>query len=247
MALRIAKEAAEHANRAKSEFLAVMSHELRSPMNAIMGFSEVIHQQMFGPAGQPKYVDYARDIHVSARHLLDLINDILDLAKVEAGKLELEDDELDVAETMEGALLFVRERATNHGVSLATEVAGGLPRLRGDRRAIKQMLLNLLSNAVKFTPGGGRITAGARLEADGSLVLSVADTGIGIAAEDIATVLRPFGQVRNAMSDQHPGTGLGIPLVKSLIELHGGLFDLDSAPGTGTTVTLRFPASRILG
>ncbi len=235
---------AEDANTAKSKFLAIVSHELRTPLNAVIGFSEIMHLQTFGKIGDPHYLEYAGHINKAGRHLLAIINDILDASKIEAGALELEDETFDAAAAIEDTLSFVADRAEAAGVAVAVACAADLPMLRADRRRVTQILLNLLSNAVKFTPQGGRVEIGAVMDDSGGIILSVADTGIGIAAQDIALVLSPFGQVASAQSRQHAGTGLGLPLAKALIELHGGQFSLESAPGVGTAVRCRFPASR---
>ncbi|MGH6913706.1 MAG: ATP-binding protein, partial [Geminicoccales bacterium] len=242
--LRAAKEEAELASRAKSEFLANMSHELRTPLNAIIGFSEILANELMGPIGSPAYRDYANDIHHSGVHLLSLINDILDLSKVEAGKLELQETYVEVADTLDAAIRIVHERAKNARVTLAVEAKRSLPALRADERALKQMLLNLLSNAVKFTPEGGRVEVRAARDRKGRLLISVTDTGIGIEAKDIERVIAPFGQVVSAMTRKHAGTGLGLPLVKSLAELHGAEFILESTPGAGTSATIAFPPER---
>ena len=245
-ALRAAKEQAELANRAKSEFLANMSHELRTPLNAVIGFSELIGNQVFGPVGNEKYLEYAKDIQTSGAHLLGLINDILDLSKIEAGKLELDEEEVDVAKVLESCEMLVRERAEIGDVALRRKVANDLGHLRADKRKIKQILINLLSNAIKFTPKGGRVRVDARIDRGGDMVISVADTGIGIAPEDIVKAMAPFSQVDTALSRKYEGTGLGLPLTKSLVEMHGGTLDLASGLGEGTTVTVRLPAERVI-
>lgn len=243
-ALLEAKEEAENANRAKSEFLANMSHELRTPMNAILGFSEAMQLEIFGKL-TPTYKDYAENIHSSAEHLLSLINDLLDLSKVEAGKFELEIEEVDIGDLTEEIHKLMEPKLAAGRLQLINAIPTGFPHLDADRRALKQMLLNLVSNAIKFTPAQGHIEIGAKLEANGDLRLGVADTGIGIAPNDVKTVMEPFGQVKNGLKEVPPGTGLGLPLTRSLIERHGGELRLHSIPGEGTTVELIFPQHRI--
>ncbi len=239
------KEAAEYANRSKTDFLANMSHELRTPLNAIIGFSEVIQAEMFGPVSA-RYVDYAHDIHASGQHLLEIINDILDLSKLEAGKLELRETDVSVAAVGEQCLALVRGRARESCVTLRVEIPESLPLLRADRRALKQVLLNLLSNAVKFTPGGGSVTLGARINADCGLDITVADTGVGMSDADIEIALSPFGQIDSSLARKHQGTGLGLPLCKSLLGLHGADLIVTSRPGAGTAITARFSSTRVL-
>jgi signal transduction histidine kinase len=240
-----ARNEADRANRAKSAFLANMSHELRTPLNAINGFSEIIKDELFGPV-PARYRDYAVDIHRSAMHLTELINEVLDLSKIEAGKLQVHDAPIAPAEVVEAALRLVGERAHAAGLALHTELPPGLPSLRADARMVRQILLNLLTNAVKFTPAGGQVTVAARLAADGAMALVVADTGIGIAVEDIERVIEPYGQVAATRARNPEGIGLGLPLVKKMIELHGGAFRLDSTPGAGTVATVTFPAGRVM-
>ena len=243
--LRAAKEEAEVASRAKSDFLAGVSHELRTPLNAIIGFSEVMQNEMFGPMGDSHYHEYAADIHESGHHLLSLINDILDLSKIEAGKFELHEETVTVTDTIEAALRLVGQRAEKAGVELVRAVAPRLPRLYADGRALKQVLLNLLTNAIKFTPQGGRVTIGADLAPGGDLALTVVDTGVGMSAEDMEQALTPFGQAESDIAREQEGTGLGLPLTKHLVELHGGSLTIESAPGAGTTIRATFPAARL--
>ncbi|MDJ0948598.1 MAG: PAS-domain containing protein [Alphaproteobacteria bacterium] len=245
-AQRAAREQAELASRAKSEFLANMSHELRTPLNAIIGFSEIMRDRLLGPLGAPQYHDYVAGIHESGSHLLSLINDILDISKIEAGKLELEEGPIDVEQLVCSALTLVQARADDAGLSIEIELDDELPQLRADLRAMKQILLNLLTNAVKFTPAGGRIAIRAKTAADGRPMLSVADTGIGIASNDLRKALAPFGQIDGPYARNHQGTGLGLPLAKSLAELHGGSLEIESQPGLGTTVRVYLPAERIV-
>jgi signal transduction histidine kinase len=242
--LAAAKAAADEANRAKSDFLTGMSHELRTPLNAILGFSEIIRDQHLGPVGTPRYAEYANDVHNSGRHLLALIDDILDLAKIDAGKVELQEEAVDIARLIDDSTILVRDQAAKAGVALVVAKSGALPPMRADRRLLKQVLLNLLSNAIKFTPRGGRIAAEADYDPQRGLVLSVSDTGIGMSMEDIAKAMSPYGQVDSTMSREHKGTGLGLPISRALVKLHDGEFILTSNPGHGTTITITLPAAR---
>jgi signal transduction histidine kinase len=229
----------EAASRHKSEFLANMSHELRTPLNAIIGFSEVLGERMFGDLND-KQAEYIQDIQSSGRHLLALINDILDLSKVEAGRMELDLTRFDLPAAIGGAVILVRERATRHGLALDLSVDDQLGPFVGDERKIRQVLLNLLSNAVKFTPEGGRISIRA-VPADGGVEISVSDTGIGIAPEDQEAIFQEFRQVGTDYARKREGTGLGLALARRFIDLHGGRIWVKSRPGEGSTFTFRLP------
>jgi two-component system cell cycle sensor histidine kinase PleC len=244
--LESAKEDAIAANEAKSRFLASMSHELRTPLNAILGFSEMIECQMYGPVGDKRYTEYARLIQVSGKHLLSLIRDVLDLAKIEAGKMDIHPEPVDVSVILDEAQDLVGANARLGDRRLSVDVAARLPMLLADRRAVIQMTVNLLSNAVKFTPEEGAIALSARLRDDGGVVIEVRDSGVGIAKADIPRALSAFGQIDGELAHKHAGTGLGLPIVTSLMELHGGHFALDSELGQGTTAMLLFPAARSL-
>ncbi len=241
--LEKARAAAIEASTAKSRFLATMSHELRTPLNAILGFSEVIEREMYGAAGDKRYPEYAHHIHESGSHLLSLIRDILDLSKIEAGKMELSCEAVDVADLVaEACRLTNAER--NHAVCV--HVMHDLPPINADPRAARQMLLNLLSNAMKFTPPGRSIIVTAASRADRGVTIAVADHGIGIAKEDIPKALAAYSQVDNAHTRSHDGTGLGLPIVAALMKLHGGSFALESEVGQGTTASLHFPPAVML-
>ncbi|HJU16252.1 MAG TPA: ATP-binding protein [Stellaceae bacterium] len=238
-----AKELAEVANHSKTEFLANMSHELRTPLNAIIGFSQLMAGEMLGPMATPKYVDYARDIAASGEHLLGIINDILDVSKLEAGKLDLVEEPIDFEQIFRDLLRLVEEKARAGGVSIETRLQPGLPRLIADSRKVKQILLNLVTNAIKFSHPGGAVEIAVRTRA-GAVVIVIADHGIGMDARELQVAVSRFGQVASAWSRKHPGTGLGLPLAIGLTELHGGSLAIRSSKGLGTAVTLTFPRER---
>jgi PAS domain S-box-containing protein len=240
--LRSAKETAEAANIAKSQFLATMSHELRTPLNAIIGFSEVMMSQARGPLGSPKYVEYTTDINASGHHLLNLINDVLDMSRIETGHYEINPEPIQLSVLLDECIRMIRGRAGEKGVAIEAEMPKGFPMLEADRRALKQILVNLLYNAVKFTPSGGKIAAVARTDDEGGIVVSISDSGIGIAPQRLERIFEPF-QTDNAAVNRQEGTGLGLSICKRLMDLHNGAIAIDSTPQVGTTVTCRFPAS----
>jgi two-component system cell cycle sensor histidine kinase PleC len=230
------------ASHAKSEFLANMSHELRTPLNAILGFSEVMKGEVLGPLGKPVYVEYVGHIHGAGQHLLGLINDILDLSRIEAGRMTIEPEPIAMQAVCADALSLIKVRSDAAGLTVSLSCDGPFPTLVADQRAVRQILLNLLTNAVKFTPRGGRIELFVRRERCGGVAVGVTDTGCGIAPRDQAKVFEPFGQGKHDVAVIEKGTGLGLPIVKGLAEAHGGHVRLDSVKGKGTTVTVVFPA-----
>jgi two-component system cell cycle sensor histidine kinase PleC len=236
----LAKESAEKANRSKSMFLANMSHELRTPLNAVIGFSEMMHAEIFGPLGDRRYREYTGLIQGAGKHLLDLINDVLDMSKIEAGKQELHREKLNIVDVVRDALAMMREQAAAGQVALEMAADSAPIFIQADRRAMKQIFLNLLSNAVKFTPEGGRVTVNTESNGD-QVILSVRDTGIGIPAEHIYRLGNPFVQIRNNAGTTQTGTGLGLALVRALTEMHDGSFRIESTEGQGTTVSVSFP------
>jgi len=242
--LSAARTHAELTNRTASDLLSGMSHELRTPLNAIIGFSDIVRTEMFGPIGSDRYREYLQDIHESGRHLLGLINSLLDVARVDAGKIEMADQNVDVAALVRDCISEVSNQADGRQVTLTADVTDGLPPLRADQRMLAQVLLNLLSNAIKFTAPGGQVRVAAWCRPNTGCVLQVSDTGKGIALKDIPLVLAPFGQVPDS-AGRYQGTGLGLPLSKALIELHSGSLDLQSELDIGTTVTVRLPAERV--
>jgi len=244
MATLEAKESAEFANRAKSEFLANMSHELRSPLTAILGYTEAMQEGIFGPIGIDKYDEYLEAIHSSSDHLLELVNDILDVAAIEAGHLIVTEELLDLKDIAQTCIRMIRPRALQDNVILESSVAPSLPKLCGDMRRIKQILINLLSNAVKFTPEGGSVMLNIGIDKQDSIYFAVSDTGIGMSPEEVETALQKFGQVESSISRSYAGAGLGLPLTIKLVESHQGKLEIKSEPNTGTTVTIRFPKDR---
>jgi len=244
-ALRFAKDAAEQANRAKSEFLATMSHELRTPLNAIIGFSDMIIGQALGPVGNEQYLGYIRDINASGVHLLTIINDILDLSKAEAGKLEMSEDVTDLAQVINSVLRMLAARSEGAKVTLRADLPAKLPYLFADERKLKQILLNVLSNGIKFTPAGGEVVVTVA-EQDGCIVITVRDTGIGIADSDIPKAFEAFRQIDNRLSRKYEGTGLGLPLAAAMVRQHNGELSLTSKVGVGTTVTISLPQQRVV-
>ena len=241
----IALTKADMASRSKSAFLAAMSHELRTPLNAIIGFSEMLSLEALGPLGSPLYQNYAQDIHRSGKHLLSLISDILDISRLEAGKAELHEESVDVPTLVSDCLRMIEHQAEAGGLTLETELPRDLPRVLADERRLKQVLLNLLSNAIKFTQRGGRLAVQVHVSDEG-MHLSVEDSGIGIAPEDIAQALENFSQVDSTVARHQQGAGLGLPLSRQFMELHGGKLVLESVVGVGTIATAVLPASRIL-
>ena len=240
------RKRAESANEAKSSFLATMSHELRTPLNAIMGFSEVLKREMFGPLTVPAYRNYADDIHHSGNYLLNLINDILDLSRIEAGRRELEEEPVSVLVAVEEANHLLLMKAAEKAITVEVKVPESLPKLLADKRALHQIIINLLSNAIKFTPNGGRVEISAARSATGGLSISFSDNGPGIPAHEIDLAMGAFARGSLATKKAIDGAGLGLPIVKGLIEVHGGSVSIRSKPGNGTQVLVSFPARRVL-
>lgn len=247
--LRLAKEQADAANMAKSTFLANMSHELRTPMNAIIGFSEMMMKETFGPLGSPKYGEYLTDIHASAEHLLEIINEVLDMSKIEAGRIELDEGEVDMRGLVESVTRMLASRAFGNNMTINLDIGENLPHLHGDQRLIRQILINLVTNALKFSHPGGRIDVSAKIIADGRMEIIIADQGVGIPRDKIREAMEPFGQVNDRAEKRtyySQGTGLGLPLAKAMAELHDGTLRLDSDTGQGTRVFVHFPTYRVI-
>ena len=243
--LSVAMDKMSAANEAKSHFLASMSHELRTPLNAIIGFSDLILSQPLGSLDHARYREYIGDIHDSGEHLLALINDVLDIARLDAGRVDIADDRIFLPDLIMDACRMVSPQVGEAQLRIVTDLPATLPALRGDARRIRQILLNLLSNAIKFTPAGGSVSIAAQ-ETSNGLEVSIRDTGIGIAKEDLPAVMQRFGQIDSHISRKHPGSGLGLPLSKQLAELHGGSISIESKIGVGTVVAVSFPRERIL-
>ena len=240
----VSKEEADIANRAKSEFLANMSHELRTSLNSILGFSELLESETFGRHQNPIYKDYAASIHQAGRHLLNIISDILDISKIEAGEAIVEDSEVDVEKALESCVAMVNTRAVSAGVKIRMNGSDKYPLLRADERHFKQIMLNLLSNAVKFTEKGGLVTFTTDQNESGAKIITITDTGIGIADKDIPKIMAPFTQVAGSLSRNHDGTGLGLPICNSLLDLHNADLNITSEVGKGSIVTVSFPLER---
>jgi len=241
-----ARRRAEEANLAKSSFLATMSHELRTPLNAILGFSEVMKNELFGKHGVAAYKDYSSDIHSSGQHLLMLINEILDLSRVEAGRYELREEPVSLAHVVEECLHLLSLRAEQREITITRAIEAQLPRIWGDERALRQITLNLLTNAIKFTPSGGHVTLKCGWTQSGGQYISIRDTGPGIPEDEIPVVLSSFGRGSLAQKNAEEGSGLGLPIVKGLVDLHGGTFHIQSELRQGTEVTVILPAERVI-
>ena len=244
--LVFAVDEAKLASRAKSSFLANMSHELRTPLNAILGFSEVMKDQHLGPVHNPRYLSYAGDIHNSGHHLLAIINDVLDLAKIEAGKMTLDSaTQFELVPMLTSSLAMLKGLGDKFGVTVHNEITEGGLQVRAVERMIRQIVINLVGNAIKFTPPGGTVHLSGRMRSDGGYEIAVRDTGVGMDEKELAHALTPFGQNENRFTGKHDGTGLGLPLAKAMLELHDGALEMTSVPEIGTTVTMILPAERI--
>jgi signal transduction histidine kinase len=235
---------AELANRAKTDFLANMSHELRTPLNAIIGFSEILSGEHLGPLKNVRYLEYANDIHSSGLHLLSIINDVLDMSKIEAGKLDIDEEEIAISSLLAGSVRMVRERARQQSIELSCTVADPDHKIIADERAMKQCLLNLLSNAIKFSRIGATVAIEASIDAENRSVLTITDQGIGMSDEELERALQPFGQAHTSTTRTYGGTGLGLPITQGLVKAHGGVMSIVTSPGQGTRVSIVLPAER---
>ena len=244
--LEESRQRAEQASAAKSLFLANMSHELKTPLNAIIGFSEVIKNQTMDPAGTKKCAEYAEGIRSSGHHLFELIGNILDISKIEAGKMSLDEGIVEIAALIKASVARLSERGRQKRITLEPDLPREAPLIRGDELKLKQVLLNLLSNAVKFTPEGGRVTIRSELAQNGDLVVAILDTGIGMSSDELAIALEPFGQVNSGLAKLYEGAGIGLPLAKRLVELHGGKLTIESVRDAGTTIRVYLPANRVV-
>ncbi|MEK1933847.1 MAG: HAMP domain-containing sensor histidine kinase, partial [Pararhizobium sp.] len=244
--LRNAKRAAETANAHKSDFLARVSHEIRTPLNAIIGFSDMMASEHFGPIGNPRYVEYAGDIGRSGRHVLDIVNDLLDISKIEAGEMDLEFTAVEINDAVSEAVALVQPQANSQRVIIRTSLSGSVPNVVADNRSIKQIALNILSNAIRFTPSGGQIVVSTAYEANGSVILRIRDTGVGMTRTELEQAMKPFRQVTTGVRKRGDGTGLGLPLTKAMAEANRAQFSINSAPNEGTLVEISFPSQRVL-
>lgn len=247
LSLRVAKDRADSANNAKSVFLANMSHELRTPLNAIIGFSEMMVNESFGPLGNEKYNEYLSDVYMSAKHLLEIINEVLDMSKIEAGKIDLDEQEIDLNRLIRALTRLMNSKALNDNVSIEENYQKELPKLLADPRLVRQILINLITNSIKYSIHGGIITVKTSLNDKDEIEITVADQGVGIPENRIADALKPFGQIHDSSATHnkaYQGTGLGLPLAKAMVEMHGGVFTLKSAEGEGTTINMSFPSNR---
>ena len=245
-ALRSAKVESDMASRTKSEFLANMSHELRTPLNAIIGFSELMIDEKFGPIGNDRYKDYLRDINKSGNHVLDLVNDLLDISKIEAGQQEMSYEAVSLSEVLGEAVAMMQPQANRERVIIRSSFTSRLPDVVADLRSVRQIALNLLSNAIRYTPAGGQVIVSTAYEQSGDIVMRVRDTGIGMAAADIEQALKPFKQINALKRARGDGTGLGLPLTKAMVEANRARFAIHSTPGEGTLVEITFPSTRVL-
>jgi PAS domain S-box-containing protein len=244
--LKAAKRSAETANQHKSDFLARVSHEIRTPLNAIIGFADMIASEHFGPAGHPRYVEYANDIGRSGRHVLDIVNDLLDISKIEAGEMDLEFSAVGINDCVSEAVSLVQPQANTQRVIIRTSLSQSVPDVVADLRSIKQIAINILANAIRFTPSGGQIVVSTAYEPTGSVALRIRDTGVGMSKADLEQAMKPFGQVSPGARHRGDGTGLGLPLTKAMTEANRALFSIQSSPNEGTLVEIVFPPQRVL-